>query len=630
MCGICGAVQVGGTPRRVLPDGVLERMTSLLAHRGPDDSGYLERPGIALGARRLSIVDLAGGHQPVSSEDNRVWAAQNGELYNHVDLRIELRRDGHVLRSRCDTEILPHLYERDGVDFERQLRGKFAIAVWDDRRQRAVLVRDRLGVKPLYWAQSGDVVVFASELKSLLASGLVEPQLDHEAIDSYLTFGFVAGPATPLRGVRKLLPGHRLVVDPDGVREERYWTYPRPEPDESVSDEEWSERLLASFDEAVRVRLMSDVPLGAMLSGGLDSSLIVALMARHSSGPVRTFSVGFSEEGTASELADAREVAALYGCEHHELELSVADDGVDLADLLWWLDEPLADMSALGFLGLCKLATRHVTVALCGQGADELLGGYRKHRAAELVDAWRRLPAPARRTGAGVALRGPRRFRRAAETLAAPDAAARLVAMSGHMTPRLRRELYRGELAATAGDGAMRAVLRCLDGYDGGALDATLYADGQLALVDVMLHYFDRASMAHSLEARVPFLDHNVVELCARIPRRLKVHRGETKVLLRRAARGLVPDRIIDKPKLGFFRPAYDSWFRGQLDGAVADYLLAPDPRFADVLDPTVVQQLVRRHVDGSDRSHLHLLLSVLMLEVWLAEFLPRAVRAAA
>jgi asparagine synthase (glutamine-hydrolysing) len=630
MCGICGAVQIGGPPRRVLADGVLERMTSQLAHRGPDDSGHVERPGMALGARRLSIVDLSGGHQPVSSEDGRVWAAQNGELYNHVDLRIALRRDGHVLRSRCDTEILPHLYERDGVEFERHLRGKFAIAVWDERRRRAVLVRDRLGVKPLYWARAGDVVVFASELKSLLASGLIEPELDLEAIDSYLTFGFVAGPATPLRGVRKLLPGHRLVVDPDGVREERYWTYPRPEPDESVPDEEWSERLLAGLDEAVRIRLMSDVPVGAMLSGGLDSSLIVALMARHTAEPVRTFSVGFAEEGTASELADAREVASLYGCQHHELELSVADAGFDLGDLSWWLDEPLADVSALGFLGLCKLATRHVTVALCGQGADELLGGYRKHRAAELVDVWRRLPASARRTGAGVALRGPRRFRRAAETLAAPDAAARLVAMSGHMTPRLRSELYRGGLTGAAGEGALQAVVRCLDGYDGPALDATLYADGQLALVDDMLHYFDRASMAHSLEARVPFLDHELVELCARIPRRLKVHRGETKVLLRHAARGLVPDRIVDKPKLGFFRPAFDSWFRGQLDGAVADYLLAPSPRYADVLDPAAVARLVRRHVDGSDRSHLHLLLAILMLEVWLAEFLPRAVRNAA
>jgi asparagine synthase (glutamine-hydrolysing) len=628
MCGICGAVQVGGEPRQVLPDGVLERMTSLLEHRGPDDSGYVEEPGIALGARRLSIVDLDGGHQPVASEDGRVWAAQNGELYNHVELRMELRRDGHVLRSRCDTEILPHLYERDGVGFETRLRGKFAIAVWDERRRRAVLVRDRLGVKPLYWAQCGDVVVFSSELKSLLASGLVEPELDLEAIDSYLTFGFVSGPATPLRGVRKLLPGHRLVVDPAGVREERYWTYPRPEPDESLTDEEWSERLLGELDEAVRIRLMSDVPLGAMLSGGLDSSLIVALMARHSTDPVRTFSVGFAEAGTQSELADAREVASLYGCEHHELELSVSDRELDLADLIWWLDEPLADLSALGFLSLCKLATRHVTVALCGQGADELLGGYRKHRASELVDAWRRLPAPARRTGAAAALHGPRRFRRAAETLAAPDAATRLVAMSGHMTPALRRSLYAGGLARVDGDAALAATRRCLGGYDGAALDSTLYVDGQLALVDDMLHYFDRASMAHSLEARVPFLDHNVVELCARVPRRLKVHRGETKVLLRRAARGLVPDRIIDKPKLGFFRPAFDSWFLGQAEGAVADYLLAANPRYADFLDPAAVRGLVARHVEGRDRSHLHLLLAILMLEVWLTEYLPRAVRA--
>ena len=257
----------------------------------------------------------------------------------------------------------------------------------DDRERRLVLARDRLGVKPLYVAQVGDLLLFSSELKSLLASGLVPLDLDWEAIDAYLAFGFFPGPRTPLAAVEKLLPGEFLVAGPGGVRRERYWSYPKPAPESGRSEDEWAEGLLEQLDEAVRLRLMSDVPLGAMLSGGLDSSLIVALMARHQSGPVQTFSVGFREDGESNELADARLVADLFGCEHHELELSQRDQEIDLADLVWWLDEPLADLSGLGFLALSELASRHVTVALSGQGADELLGGYKKHRAAALVDA---------------------------------------------------------------------------------------------------------------------------------------------------------------------------------------------------------------------------------------------------
>ena len=307
---------------------------------------------------------------------------QNGELYNHLDIRERLGAAGHSFTSRCDTEILPHLYEEHGADLASQLRGKFGLAVWDGQRRRAVIARDRLGVKPLYYARVGDLVVFASELKSLLASGLVGDALDYEAIDSYLTFGFFPAPATPLAGVSKLMPGHSLVVDRDGVRVAQYWAYPEPAPRPERSLEETMEGLLEGLEESVRLRLMSDVPLGAMLSGGLDSSLIVALMARNMSEPVKTFSVGFVEDADKNELADARLVADAFGADHHELELSVSDAAVDLSELTWFLDEPLADLSALGFLALSELAARHVTVALSGQGADELLGGYAKHKAA--------------------------------------------------------------------------------------------------------------------------------------------------------------------------------------------------------------------------------------------------------
>jgi asparagine synthase (glutamine-hydrolysing) len=618
-------VQITGEPRPVLDVAVLDAMTDAMTHRGPNDRGTYLRPGIALGVRRLSIVDVEGGHQPVASEDGSVVAVQNGELYNHDEVRERLRSKGHAFETRCDTEILPHLYEDAGDALPEHLRGKFGLAVWDGRRRRAVIARDRLGVKPIYWAQAGDLLVFASELKSLLASGLVGDALDYEAIDAYLTFGFVPGPATPLAGVSKLLPGHRLVVGGGEVRVEPYWKFPEPSPIPGLSVEEHAERLLEVLDEAVRLRLMSDVPLGAMLSGGLDSSLVVALMANHVEGAVKTFSVGFVEDGDMNELADAREIATLFGTEHHELEMSRADANVDLETLLWYLDEPIADLSSLGLLALSELASKHVTVGLSGQGADELLGGYAKHQAASLAGMLGRLPRVAQRGAIAAAARGPGRLRRASRTLSAPNSVERLLAMSSRVDAGLRGELFRGPLAASDGSAARGFVVDRLGTLEDSPLQATLFIDAQLALVDDMLHYFDRASMARSIELRVPFLDHAVVECCAGIPADLKVRRMTTKYVLRQAARGILPDRIIDKRKIGFFAASVDGWFRDQAQGAIADYLLAPEPRYAEFLEPTVVRRLVARHAESPQAADGRLLLAILMLEVWLSSFVPRA-----
>ena len=409
----------------MVPAHVLDWMTDSMVHRGPNDRGTYQSPGVALGVRRLSIVDVAGGHQPFFSEDGAVVGIQNGELYNHEEIRADLERNGHRLESRCDTEILPHLYEEVDERVPERLRGKFGLAVWDGRRRRAVIARDRLGVKPLYYARCGDLLVFASELKSLLASGLVDGALDYEAIDAYLTFGFFSGPRTPLAGVAKLLPGHRLVVGNGRVEVEEYWRYPLPAPRSGLSVDEHAEGLLAELEESVRLRLMSDVPLGAMLSGGIDSSLIVALMARHTSGPVKTFSVGFVEDDL-NELADAREVAHRFGTDHHELELSRADADLDLTGLAWFLDEPLADLSSIGFLALSELASRHITVALSGQGADELLGGYPKHQAASVAAMGARVPGLLWRAGIAAGRHGPARIRRASRTLSAPNTVERL------------------------------------------------------------------------------------------------------------------------------------------------------------------------------------------------------------
>ncbi len=627
MCGICGVVQIEGEPRRVLAPGVIDRMTDVMTHRGPDDRGTYEADGVALGVRRLSIVDVAGGHQPVTSEDGRVVVVQNGELYNHLDLRRELERSGHSFRSGCDTDILPHLYEDSGPAFEERLRGKFAIAVWDGRRRSAVVARDRLGIKPLYYARCGDLLVFGSELKSVLASGLVSTGLDYEAIDVYLTLGFFPGGRTPLAGVRKLEPGHRLEIASGDVRAVRYWDFPRPAPAPvGRTDDETAEMLLELLDEAVEDRLMSDVPLGAMLSGGLDSSLVVALMARHMTEPVKTFAIGFSDEGGDNELADARFVAQTLGTDHHELELSYESDVVDLPDLLWHLDEPVADLSALGFHALSRMASDHVTVALSGQGADELFGGYRKHRAAALVGTWRRTLGPAARPLGGLAGRLPDRFGRAPAALAAADPVERLLATSGQLDPELRAELARGPLADIEPGAAERTLRDTLGDVGDDPLPAMLYLDGRLALVDDMVHYFDRASMAHGLEVRVPFLDHRLVELCATIPAGLKIRGRTQKYILKRAARGLVPDRIIDKRKRGFFRRSSVGWLQAQMPGAVSDYLLGPSPACAEFLDRDALETLLADYRTGRADRHVHLLIAILLLEIWLTTYLPRAV----
>lgn len=623
MCGICGVIQVGGSPRQVVTPETLACMTDVMIHRGPNDRGTYMSDGIALGVRRLSIVDVEGGHQPFVNEDDHVWAIQNGELYNHAYLRELLRRDGHVFRSACDTEVIPHLYERFGMAFPVQLRGMFAICVWDGRCRRAVLVRDRLGIKPLYFAQCGDLLVFGSELKSVLASRLIDPDLDYEALDAYLAFGFVPGPRTLLAGVSKLMPGHRLVVDASGVRDEAYWAYPKPSLESPPPRlEECSERLLAALEESVALRLMSDVPLGAMLSGGLDSSLIVALMARKMAEPVKTFSVGFSGASESNELADARYVASVFGTDHHELELSFTP-GIDLAELVWHLDEPVADLSSLGFFALSQLAANHVTVALSGQGADELLGGYSRYRAAAAVDLWGRLPEPIRRT-VGAITPGSSRLRRVQE-LAVLDPVSRTVKTRSNLEEGARSRLVRGRLAELDGQVALCAVSSRFDSCISEPVAAMLFLDGQLALVDDLLHYFDRMSMAHSLEVRVPFLDHRVVELCATIPTRYKVRRLTTKYVLKQAARGVIPDRIIDKPKIGFFNAAVVEWFKEATRSAVSDYLLGPAPRYADFLDRAEVERLVARQAEQARPRGAHLLLSILMLEVWLSACLPRA-----
>ncbi len=625
MCGICGVIQIEGELRTVVPPEVLDSMTDSMIHRGPNDRGTYQEPGVALGVRRLSIVDVEGGHQPFLSEDGAVVAIQNGELYNHEEVRAELTRNGHHLRSRCDTEILPHLYEDVGERLPERVRGKFGLAVWDGRRRRALIARDRLGVKPLYYARS-------AISSSLPPSSRVCSRPGSSTEHSTTTRSTPTSPSDSSRGRRRRWPAspssRQATVSSlaTGTFASRSTGAIRvPAPRTGMSADEHAEGLLAELEEAVRLRLMSDVPLGAMLSGGLDSSLIVALMARHTSGPVKTFSVGFVEDDL-NELADAREVAQRFGADHHELELSRADTDLDLPRARVVprraARRPLIDR--LPRAVRARVTTRHRCPLGPGRRrtpgrVPQASGGVRRRHGRTGA----RLPLASGHRG-GSPRAGPhspsRRARYRRRT-----ASSGCIAMSGRMDEDLRRSLFRGPLEASDGSAARNVVADRLGNLADAPLPATLYIDAKLALVDDMLHYFDRASMAHSLEVRVPFLDHSVVEYCAGIPAELKVRRLTTKYLLKRASRGILPDRIIDKRKIGFFAASVDGWFRDQAGGAIAEYLLAPQPHYAELLDPQVVRNLVRRHAEAPDQADARLLLAILMLEVWLSTFLPRA-----
>ena len=589
-------------------------MTRALTHRGPDDEGHFVDAGVALGVRRLSIVDVERGRQPVSNEAGDVWAVQNGELYNHEALRRGPLH-AHRFLTRCDTEVLPHAYEEFGVDLGERIEGEFAFAVWDGRAKRLVLARDRPGVKPLYYAQTREALVFASELKAILVSGLVGDELDSEAVSAYLALGYFPAPSTPFRRIRKLLPGHRLVASRAGVRVGPYWRFPAVAGHDAAPRDEAAAaaELKEALDAVTSARLMSDVPVGMMLSGGLDSTLILSFMARAADRPVPTFTVGF--RGLPSELQPARAIAKRFGTDHHELELPVDLSAGDLDDLLWSLDEPIADLSALGFGALCRFAAQHVKVVLSGQGADELFGGYAKHLATATL---------ARRPGlARLALAAARPTRlarsRTFAAVRAGDPVERLFAMSALPHPG-------GAALAAHLDDARRAVERRFDELPGDPFSATLYLDSQLALPDDMLHYFDRVSMAHSLEVRVPFVDRRVIELAAALPPELKVKGLVRKHLLREAARGSIPADVLGRKKVGFMYQVTADWVRSQLPALAAERIADAAAPWREFLDSDAFADLARPLAAGrGDRRSARVVFAVIALDAWLRSFRARA-----
>jgi asparagine synthase (glutamine-hydrolysing) len=628
MCGIAGVLY--RDPARPADQAVLAAMGESIAHRGPDGEGFFSAPGVGLVHRRLAIIDLAGGRQPLGNEDDSVQVVFNGEIYNYQGLRADLEAKGHRFRTNSDTEVLVHLYEEEGEGLVERLRGMFAFAVWDAPSRRLLLARDRLGIKPLYYCRDGEKLVFGSELKALLMHPGVGREVDPAALEDYLGYGMVSGERAIFRGVRKLPPGHTLLIQPGGWdRAPRSYWQIRRDPDESLSFEQWQQAVRAKVHEAVKLHLIADVPVGAFLSGGVDSSVVVSASAGATQGALRTFSIGFQEEAY-SELPYAREVARQFGAQHTE-EVVTPDAVSLLDDLTWYYDEPFADTSAIPTFLVSRLASRHVKVVLSGDGGDEAFGGYSRY-AHDLREAAirRRLPLWLRRGVLGPVARVwpkadwlPRPLRaRTALTNLSLDADAAYANTLALCRPPMRRRLLAADLAAT------------LNGHDSGRLIRTSYAaapasdplSGMLAadlatvLPDDFLVKVDRASMANGLEVRPPLLDHELMELAARIPSRWKVQGKQTKVIFKRAFEARLPSSVTRRPKQGFELPI-DGWLRGPLRETFEGSVLRPGAAVNGLIDQGVVRGLYRSHLAGVGR-HGGVLWALLVLARWADQYL--------
>ncbi|HWQ34614.1 MAG TPA: XrtA/PEP-CTERM system amidotransferase [Blastocatellia bacterium] len=626
MCGICGIWHYG--TQEPVSEATLRRSADVIAHRGPDDDGFHLNGRIGLGHRRLSIIDVAGGHQPIYNEDGAIAIVFNGEIYNYRTLAALVEARGHRLRTRSDTETIVHLYEEFGEKCVAMLEGMFAFAIWDAKKQTLLLARDRLGKKPLYYSAHQGRFVFGSELKSVIASPQVPRETDTEALADYFSYQYIPSPKTIFRHVRKLRPGHYLVVTAAGVREQEYWDIDFSITEER-SEDEWGEMLREACRQAVAARLMSEVPLGAFLSGGIDSSVVVALMSRLMQTPVVTASIGFTEE-KYSEAADARWFAEMLHADHHE-RLVKADAAAVIEKLAWHYDEPFADSSAVPTYYVSRVAREFVTVALSGDGGDESFAGYRRYRfdvAENRVRAM--LPAALRRpVFGGMAAVYPK-----ADWLPQP---LRAKTTLHNLSLDPARAYYNSVYGAMANERAAlmgREVKAQLNGYNpfdvfgehyqraarmtDDLLSRVQYVDIKTYLTDDVLAKVDRASMAVSLEVRCPLLDHRVMELAARIPSSLKLRGQEGKYIFKRAMRGLLPAEILTRRKQGFSIPLAE-WLRGELR-PIAESALFDSAAQDELLDQKRVRELWQQHQSGL-RDYSRPLWTILMFRLWQQKF---------
>jgi asparagine synthase (glutamine-hydrolysing) len=600
-------------------------MTRAIAHRGPDDEGFLEKSTqdgayfVGLGHRRLSIIDLSTGHQPIGNEDGTIQIVFNGEIYNFQELRKELIQRGHHFATSSDTETIVHAYEEYGEACVERFRGMFAFAIWDSNRERLFLGRDRFGKKPLFIHEWNGEILFASEIKSLLACPGISAEVDHNAVWDYLAYRYVPGPATLFAGIRKLPPGTVAVWEKGKLREHRYYTPPDGEPwngGEPPADPVG--RFLELLDESVRIRMVSDVPFGAFLSGGIDSSAVVGLMARHSSLPVKTFSVGFGES-RYNELGYAAVIARQFETEHHELTISQDHLMEELPALVRYRDAPVSEPSDIPIYLLSKEARRVVKMVLTGEGSDEFLGGYPKHVFERYVSAYQILPGFLRHGLIEPLVHAlPYRFRRAKTAivnLGLDGREDRLPRWFGALSHRERDELVAFP-SSTIQHGGVQ-----FDSPPGNsALRRILYFDQVSWLPDNLLERGDRMTMAASIEARMPFMDHELAAYVSSLPDRYRVRGRQTKWILREAMKRLLPAAILKRPKVGFRVPV-NEWFRGPMRDYLYEHLLSVDSRTRDYFHTDVLERLLKEHVDGR-QNHEKVLWSLLNLEIWHRQYL--------
>jgi asparagine synthase (glutamine-hydrolysing) len=633
MCGICGIVRTPDGPP--FDAGLIDRMCRTIVHRGPDDQGVYADGRAGLGTRRLSIIDVEGGHQPLSNEDGSIWIAYNGEAYNFAEVRDELAGLGHAFATRSDTETIVHAYEQWGNEFIHRFRGMFAFALWDKRADRLLLYRDRVGVKPLYYTQLPDrTLVFGSEIKAILAHPLVGREVEPAALDLYLTLEYVPAPFSMFKGIRKIPAGHFLIYEGGRITVEKYWDVGPPEEERGskpLSPDAAIEELYALLKESVKLRLVSDVPLGAFLSGGIDSSTVVGLMRENGAEPLRTFSIGFKDQ-SYNELEHARRVAERFGTAHEEYILE--PQALELTEkLVRHLDEPLADFSIFPTYLVSAMARRRVTVALSGDGGDELFGGY-EHYQAQKISRWPGAAPGARLAGAVTGRIRPsekkkgawNKLRRFAQGTAF-DAGHRHLRWMMFLTDAAKRDLYAPALVEAIG-GIRR--LRDRDPFSGhfAAMDAydrttgELYLDFKTYLPDDIMVKVDRMSMAASLEAREPLLDHKLVEFAFRLPGRMKLHRLTTKWIFKKTAERLLARETIYRKKEGFSIPI-KHWLKAELKDFLRETLSERRIREAGLFNPSPIARMIDAHLKGRE-NFSHQLWALLVFEVWRRNYLVR------
>jgi asparagine synthase (glutamine-hydrolysing) len=629
MCGICGIYGATGLPEDAR--AWTRAMCDVIIHRGPDEDGYYADGPVSLGMRRLSIIDLTTGRQPIHNEDQTIWVVYNGEIFNFPTLKPALLARGHRFYTNADTEVIVHLYEEYGEDFVSHLNGMFAIALWDIKAKKLLLARDRLGIKPLHYAWQDGRLYFGSEIKSLLRAG-VSREIDLESLSRFFTFEYVPAPDSIFTSIKKIPPGHLLTVKEGHAVLRRYWdVYYAETRIKAKPEAEYAEEIAARLRESVRMRLLSDVPLGVFLSGGIDSSTVTALMSETAGGRIKTFSIGFKEK-TFDELDYARIVAERFGTEHTEFVVDAAQASALVPTLMEYLDEPLADASVIPTYVISKLARKHVTVALAGDGGDELFGGYDTYKAFKVARMYRKIPGFLRR-----GLIGPvvRKMPASEKRLSFEFKAKKFITGAEHpyeiantlwwgaYSPALKERLLSADLRSRLGGDLFAPILAAAaETRAADPLDRLAYLDLKLYLQDDLLVKVDRMSMANSLEIRTPFLDYTFVEFAATIPTRLKLKGFDTKYILKKALASRLPKEILTKKKIGFDIPL-GPWLRKELREFTLDTLSPDRLKRHGYFDPAFVRQVLDEHMAGT-HNHRQLLWPLIIFQFWHDRYIGR------